>query len=95
MRKKTNTQEIFLYILIVIVSLVLIWTLSNSFSKQATASPTSFSSSECGNLNDMSNIQHLSHHPDIFSECIKQVEPEKFLQAVGIPKDQYLKQNNI
>jgi hypothetical protein len=38
---------------------------------------------ECGDINDPSNLQHLSHHPDRFQECYKYVDPVKFKQAVG------------
>ncbi|MEW6035172.1 MAG: hypothetical protein AB1529_01035 [Candidatus Micrarchaeota archaeon] len=38
---------------------------------------------ECGDINDPSNLQHLSHHPDRFQECYKYVNPVKFKQAVG------------
>ncbi len=38
---------------------------------------------ECGDINDPSNLQHLSHHPDRFQECYKYVDPVKFRQAVG------------
>ncbi|HLD60417.1 MAG TPA: hypothetical protein VI912_05445 [Candidatus Bilamarchaeaceae archaeon] len=41
------------------------------------------SNSECGDLNDPSNIQHLSHHPDKYQECLKQIDPQKFKEAVG------------
>jgi hypothetical protein len=52
-------------------------------------------SSECGDLNDIANIQHLSHHPDRFADCIKQVDDAKFKEAVGIEKSEWFKQYNI
>ena len=52
-------------------------------------------SSACGDLNDTANIQHLSHHPDRFAECVKQIDPAKFKEAVGIEKSEWLKQYNI
>ncbi len=39
--------------------------------------------SECGDINDPKNLQHLSHHPDQFQECYKFVDANKFRQAVG------------
>ena len=49
----------------------------------------------CGDLNDVSNVQHLSHHPSQYADCIKQVSPEMFKQAVGTDKDDFMQQNGI
>ncbi|MBI4361332.1 hypothetical protein HY572_06195 [Candidatus Micrarchaeota archaeon] len=38
---------------------------------------------ECGDLNDESNVQHLSHHPDRYADCLKQVEPGALQKATG------------
>ncbi|HIH20646.1 TPA: hypothetical protein HA244_05245 [Candidatus Micrarchaeota archaeon] len=38
---------------------------------------------ECGNLNDEANVQHLSHHPSQFADCLKQVDPAFLQKATG------------
>lgn len=49
----------------------------------------------CGDLNDAANVQHLSHHPSQYADCIKQVSPEIFKQAVGTDKNAFMRQNGI
>lgn len=49
----------------------------------------------CGDLNEVGNIQHLSHHPSQYADCLKQVSPEVFRQAVGMEKSAFLQQNGI
>ena len=56
------------------------------FEQQAAAS-----SNECGDLNDPQNIQHLSHHPDRYQDCLRQVDPAKFREAVGDDLSNYLR----
>ena len=51
--------------------------------------------SECGDMKDLGNVQHLSHHPDRFADCIKQVDPQVFEQAVGQTKEEYMGANGI
>lgn len=46
---------------------------------------------ECGDINDLSNIQHLSHHPDRFQECYRYVDPAKFKAATGEDISSYLR----
>ncbi|MBS3067235.1 hypothetical protein J4450_00915 [Candidatus Micrarchaeota archaeon] len=46
--------------------------------------------SECGDTNDLKNIQHLSHHPDRYKECYKYIDPQKFKDAVGEDISNYL-----
>jgi len=52
-------------------------------SGQAYSLSTAQIPSECGDINDVENLQHLSHHPDQFQECYKYVDPQKFKAAVG------------
>ena len=40
-------------------------------------------SSQCGDLNDDANVQHLSHHPDRYANCLKQVEAAVLKKATG------------
>lgn len=49
------------------------------FSQQAGQQP----GSECGNLRDTANVQHLSHHPDRYVDCLRQVDPAFLKQATG------------
>lgn len=39
--------------------------------------------SECGDLQDEANVQHLSHHPDRFAQCLRQVTPAFLKKATG------------
>ncbi|MEK6954396.1 MAG: hypothetical protein AABX01_05280 [Candidatus Micrarchaeota archaeon] len=41
------------------------------------------SGSECGNLKDAANVQHLSHHPSQYAECLGKVDPAFLKQATG------------
>ncbi|MEM4254752.1 MAG: hypothetical protein QXR53_00285 [Candidatus Norongarragalinales archaeon] len=38
---------------------------------------------ECGNLKDEANVQHLSHHPGQYADCLRQVEPSFLRKATG------------
>lgn len=38
---------------------------------------------ECGDLKDEGNVQHLSHHPGQYAECLKKVEPAMLQKATG------------
>ncbi len=49
----------------------------------------------CGDLTDPANVQHLSHHPDQYADCIKQVSPDIFKQATGTDKNVFMQQNGI
>ncbi|GEM_PF-1930361 len=48
--------------------------------------------SECGDLNDPQNLQHLSHHPSQFQACYKVVDPAKFKAAVGKDVSEFIAQ---
>ncbi len=39
--------------------------------------------SDCGDLKDMGNVQHLGHHPLKYAECLKKVDPAFLRQATG------------
>jgi hypothetical protein len=47
--------------------------------------------SECGDLNDPANLQHLSHHPDRFQSCYRLVDPAKFKAAVGRDVSEFMR----
>ncbi|HIH19909.1 TPA: hypothetical protein HA244_01435 [Candidatus Micrarchaeota archaeon] len=38
---------------------------------------------ECGNLKDEATVQHLSHHPSQYAQCLRQVDPAFLKQATG------------
>lgn len=38
---------------------------------------------DCGDLRDVANVQHLSHHPGQYAECLKRVEPSFLKAAAG------------
>jgi transposase len=48
--------------------------------------------SKCGNLEDKKNIQHLSHHPALYEDCLKQVKPERLKEATGKTLEELLGQ---
>lgn len=50
---------------------------------------------ECGDITNPTNVQHLSHHPQLYGACIKLVDPAIFKQAVGTDKATYMNQNGI
>lgn len=45
---------------------------------------------ECGDLKDDANVQHLSHHPDRYADCLKKVEPAVLQKATGKTLSQIL-----
>ncbi len=47
--------------------------------------------SECGDVTDPSNIQHLSHHPNLYGECYKYIDPAAFKAATGQDISNYLR----
>src|SRR3989338_8355275 len=99
---KMNMNNKILYGLIMVVVVVLSWSITTSIN--ASANPAKYqyyqnlqqqSETGCGDLNDNGNVQHLSHHPNQYTECIKQVDRQKFKEAVGTDKDVFMKNNNI
>lgn len=87
-KKKQNNEKIFLYGLIALAATVLLWSIINM-------PAASQSCTGCGDLSDISNIQHLSHHPQQYAECINLVSDEKFKEAVGTGKSEFMQQNGI
>ena len=55
----------------------------NIYSSQAGASG-------CGNLSDSGNVQHLSHHPSLYANCLEQVDPTFLQQVTGKTLQQIL-----
>ena len=48
------------------------------------------SGSQCGNLQDVANVQHLSHHPGQYADCLKKVDPAFLQKATGKTIEQIL-----
>ena len=83
--EKNNAFYIFAGIIVVmaVFSVLSILNSKNPYKYESAAS-------ECGDLDDLSNIQHLSHHPQQYKDCIKQVKPQKFLEATGQNLEDFL-----
>ncbi|MBI5133554.1 MAG: hypothetical protein HZA83_02470 [Thaumarchaeota archaeon] len=62
----------------------------SSLAQQTTQQQTQIPA-KCGNIEDPQNIQHLSHHPDQFQDCLKLVDPVKFKNAVGRDVSEFLR----
>ena len=95
-------NKIILYGLVIVVVAVMAWSITtivngapNTAKYQYYQNLQQQSQSGCGDLTDNGNVQHLSHHPDQYKDCIKQVDPQKFKEAVGTEKDTFMKTNNI
>src|SRR3989338_1397985 len=94
-----------MYVIVIFAVAILGWTFYSAFQANSTAPGSAQynyyqeknlqAGSECGDMTDLANVQHLSHHPDRFGNCIKQVDAQIFKQAVGQSKEEYMKQNNI
>lgn len=103
-KEKTANENAILYVAIIVSALVLGWVFWSSFNSSPAANPASSSpyspglatgNDDCGDLTDTSNVQHLSHHPGQFADCIKKVDPAIFRQAVGKDKDAYMAESGI
>ncbi len=95
-KKRAKENNWSLYVLLVAVLIILGWTLYTFFKPQKASSlPDTQNFDACGDLNDLSNIQHLSHHPSQYADCIKKVSPDKFKQATEFDKNAFMQQNGI
>lgn len=98
-KKKINKEGILLYGIVALAAAILIWAVLSIFSTGAGSANYNYyqqkNAGGCGDLNDVANVQHLSHHPSQYADCIKQVSPEMFKQAVGTDKDAFMQQNGI
>ena len=91
-------SEIVVYIVVIFAVAVMAWAITTTFGGKMSAEKYQYyqnlqqqSDTGCGDLTDNGNVQHLSHHPDQYAECIKKVDPQKFKEAVGEDKDSFLK----
>ena len=96
-------NEYLLYGVIIFGIAILVWSLTSMMQTNAVGgakynyyqNQNLQTGSECGDMTDSANVQHLSHHPDRFGNCIKQVDPQIFEQAVGQSKEEYMKEKGI
>lgn len=97
--KKISRENILLYGIVAAAVAILAWAVFSivgtgegsanyNYYQQANAGG-------CGDLTDVSNVQHLSHHPSQYADCIRQVSSEVFKQATGTDKTTYMEQNGI
>ncbi|MBI4163386.1 MAG: hypothetical protein HY512_00870 [Candidatus Aenigmarchaeota archaeon] len=95
-------MKIVIYAVVIFAVAVLAWSIT-TMSNGAKTNPQyqyynnlqQQSADGCGDLTETGNIQHLSHHPDQYSECIKKVDPQKFKEAVGGDRDNFLKSKGL
>ncbi len=63
---------------------ILVWAVFSFFSTGAGSANYNYyqqkNAGGCGDLTDAGNVQHLSHHPSQYADCIKQVSPQIFKQ---------------
>jgi len=63
----------------------------SSANQQYFAQSGAGASQECGgDLNDVSFVQHLSHHPEQYADCLKKVDPDFLKEATGFTLEQIL-----
>lgn len=98
MKNKINVENLAIYGVIVFAIMVLAFSAFSilnpskpSFQQQYQTS----SADACGDLNDIANIQHLSHHPEQYKDCIKKVEPQRFKEAVGEDLNSFMARNAL
>jgi len=95
-------NKMLVYAVVIFAVAVLAWSITTMANGSKTNAQYQYynnlqqqSTSGCGDLADNGNVQHLSHHPEQYAECIKQVDAQKFKEAVGTDKDTFMKNNNI
>ncbi len=96
-KNKINKENILLYGIVAAAVAILVWAVASVFGT-GSANYDYYQQQNaggCGDLNDLGNVQHLSHHPSQYADCIKQVSAEVFKQAVGTDKSAFMQQNGI
>lgn len=97
--KRAGGENILLCGIAAVAVAILAWAVLSIFGTGAGSANYSYyqqkNAGGCGDLNDVSNIQHLSHHPSQYADCIKQVSPEMFKQAAGTDREVFMRQNGI
>jgi hypothetical protein len=64
--------------------------IQNAQNQQYFAAQAAQTGSECGDVTDFANVQHLSHHPDRYRDCYAKVDPALLKQATGKTLEQLL-----
>ena len=57
--------------------------IQSAANQQVFAQQAAVAGSDCGSLTDTANVQHLSHHPGQYEQCLRQVDPGFLKQATG------------
>lgn len=94
---KINEKTI-TYVVLAAAVLLLGFVFYGALAQRTGASPAAAGGgipSECGDITSLSNVQHLSHHPDKYAACIKLVDPAIFKEAVGTDKAEFMQKNGI
>ncbi len=97
MKNKNNMENIAIYGVLAIAIAVLIYSAFSIINPAKPIPNQQYQSpvDACGDLSDIANIQHLSHHPEQYKDCIKKVDPSLFKQAVGEDLNSFMSRNNI
>ncbi len=98
-KNKIKKENILLYGIVAAAVAILAWAVLSIFGTGVGDANYNYyeqkNAGGCGDLNDIGNVQHLSHHPSQYADCIKQVSPEVFKGAVGTDKNAFMQQNGI
>ena len=94
MKKKKNNRFYIALGMVIITSVIEALFLLQQ-NKNPYQSLPNYATNECGDMQDLSNIQDLSHHPQQYKDCIRSVEPQKFFEATGQSLDDFAKRNGI
>ena len=64
--------------------------IQSAANQQVFAQQAAAAGGQCGSLTDAANVQHLSHHPGQYEQCLRQVDPNFLKQATGQTLEQIL-----
>lgn len=97
--KKISKENMLLYGIVAAAVAILVWAVASAIGTGVGSANFNYYQQQnaggCGDLTDLGNVQHLSHHPSLYGDCIKQVSPEVFKQATGTDKNTFMQQNGI
>lgn len=97
--KRISKENVLLYGIIAAAVAILVWTVASLVGTGVGSANYNYYEQQnaggCGDLADTANVQHLSHHPSQYADCIKQVSPDIFKQATGTDKTVFMQQNGI
>lgn len=97
LKMRLNKENLAVYGVLAVAIAVLLFSVFSMINPVKPAQNLQYQSTAdaCGDLDDLANIQHLSHHPAQYEECIKKVEPQRFKEAVGEDLNSFMSRNNI